>query len=135
MKTISFKKPRNKSSDDALIPLINIVFLLLIFFMAAGSIQPSTPVDVNHPVVGNVDNPIQAVSAQMVLTKANEIYWNNNLISMTQLQQFIQKQKPTRINLHLDQQVKAIDLDAVLNVIRQHQVSTVNLITEQVMVQ
>lgn len=40
---------RANSDDDNLIPLINIVFLMLIFFMVAGQIQPSDGVKVESP--------------------------------------------------------------------------------------
>lgn len=40
---------RSNSDDDNLIPLINIVFLMLIFFMVAGQIQPSDGVKVELP--------------------------------------------------------------------------------------
>lgn len=131
MEHLLIKPLRKKSSDDALIPLINIVFLLLIFFMVAGSIQPSVPVEVNHPIASNIDNPIQALAAQILLTKHNNIYWNDKKISLTELQQVLTQQLPTHINLHTDQQVTAIDLDAVLNVIRQHKVKNINLITQK----
>lgn len=44
--------PRNRprpGSDDHLIPLINVVFLMLIFFMVAGSIVAPTPFPVTPP--------------------------------------------------------------------------------------
>ncbi len=40
---------RKNSDDDNLIPLINIVFLMLIFFMVAGQIQPSDGVKIESP--------------------------------------------------------------------------------------
>ena len=36
-------------SDDGLIPMINVVFLLLVFFMVAGSIKPGEPLDIEPP--------------------------------------------------------------------------------------
>ncbi|WP_273149506.1 ExbD/TolR family protein [Methylophaga thiooxydans] len=45
--SIQHKKP---SQDDNLIPLINIVFLMLIFFMVAGHISPSDPLKVQPPI-------------------------------------------------------------------------------------
>ncbi|MGB7302334.1 MAG: biopolymer transporter ExbD [Burkholderiaceae bacterium] len=40
---------RKRESDDRLIPLINVVFLMLIFFLLAGSIRPPDPFDVTLP--------------------------------------------------------------------------------------
>jgi biopolymer transport protein ExbD len=41
-------RPRN-SSDDALIPLINVVFLMLIFFMIVGQIEPPEALSIDPP--------------------------------------------------------------------------------------
>jgi len=131
MSLLSVKSPRKKQSDDALIPLINIVFLLLIFFMVAGSIQPSIPVELNHPVAAQIDHPITAQPVQITLTLSNDIYWNDTKMSVEQFGQAIAKDVPNSINLHVDQQVTAGYLDTVLNVIRQHQIATINLITQQ----
>ena len=40
---------KSNSSDDNLIPLINIVFLMLIFFMVAGQIQRTDSVKIDPP--------------------------------------------------------------------------------------
>lgn len=42
-------QPRSPANDDNLIPLINIVFLLLIFFMLSGSFSKSTPFEITPP--------------------------------------------------------------------------------------
>ena len=134
---------RNKSSEDSLIPLINIVFLLLIFFMVSGSIQPSIPAEIKHPTV-DIEKPIKALKIQILITESNEIYVNNQLMSLAQLKKELDRLTTTNealaeknnserlaINLHADKEVKAIDLDLVLNVIRQHNVADINLITQR----
>ena len=37
------------ANDDGLIPMINVVFLLLVFFMVAGTIKPGEPLDITPP--------------------------------------------------------------------------------------
>ena len=47
-------RPRPAEDADArILPLINIVFLLLIFFMVAGRLSASDPFDVTPPETGN----------------------------------------------------------------------------------
>jgi biopolymer transport protein ExbD len=36
--------------DDALVPLINMVFILLLFFMLAGTIRPPDPLPIERPM-------------------------------------------------------------------------------------
>jgi len=40
---------KKRDTDDRLIPLINVVFLMLIFFLLAGSIRPPDPFDITLP--------------------------------------------------------------------------------------
>jgi biopolymer transport protein ExbD len=50
-------KQRNSSSDDNMIPLINIVFLLLIFFMVAGHIQKRPNASIELPTLTTLETP------------------------------------------------------------------------------
>jgi len=50
--------------DDGVIPMINIVFLLLVFFMIAGTIRPADPIQTEPPVSERQGN---ASSAARVL--------------------------------------------------------------------
>jgi len=40
---------RLRNNDDGLIPMINVVFLLLVFFMVAGTIKPKSPIEIDSP--------------------------------------------------------------------------------------
>jgi biopolymer transport protein ExbD len=42
--------PSRETRDDHLIPLINVIFLMLIFFMIVGRIAPSEPLTVEPPI-------------------------------------------------------------------------------------
>lgn len=46
---ISSAKPRSIDSEAGVLPLINIIFLLLIFFMLAGQLSASDPLAVEPP--------------------------------------------------------------------------------------
>ncbi len=42
-------QPRERAPEENVVPLINIVFLLLIFFMIAGTLTPADPFEVDPP--------------------------------------------------------------------------------------
>lgn len=51
---------RGEIREDGVIPLINIVFLLLVFFLLAGHIAPAEPADISPPISANPpDNPAE----------------------------------------------------------------------------
>jgi biopolymer transport protein ExbD len=50
MINVSSQKPKSLGDDDNMIPLINIVFLMLIFFMVAGHIEKTDNLNVELPL-------------------------------------------------------------------------------------
>lgn len=47
---------RQRASEENVLPLINIVFLLLIFFMIAGALSAAAPFELEPPAVRNADD-------------------------------------------------------------------------------
>lgn len=65
------KRPKN--DDDSLIPLINIVFLMLIFFIVAGQIQPSDGVQVESPSsISDVE--LMPERLKVVITEQGDVF-------------------------------------------------------------
>ena len=60
--------PAPKRSDDDLVPLINVVFLLLIFFLLVGTLMPTPPVPIRYAEGG--DRPLPAVPVGALLVTA-----------------------------------------------------------------
>lgn len=51
---------RGANDDDRILPLINVVFLLLIFFMLAGHLAATDPFHIEPPVSASVTEPGEA---------------------------------------------------------------------------
>lgn len=81
-------KVRRKSDDSGLIPMINVVFLLLIFFMVAGVVESSPPLDVSLPESTHAEDPLAQrllyVSADGKLALDGEEVSEVHLASMLQ---------------------------------------------------
>ena len=67
-----FAEPRRRPQEEAILPLINVVFLLLIFFMLAGSLTASDPIDADPPVSAN-EGKIDARDLVIVISAEGEI--------------------------------------------------------------
>lgn len=76
---------RQSASDDNLIPLINIVFLLLIFFMVAGKIQRSDPHKIDPPNSINEQVLQQQNTAELLVTESGLLYLDGRLIAAQDL--------------------------------------------------
>ena len=117
---------RRSDSDQSLIPLINIVFLLLIFFMIAGQISAFDPRDTMPPVSSSKE-AINQAAINIVIDQQNQLFWNGQAISQQVLTTRIEH-IDGELNLTVDHRLKAKDLDAVLSVFRQHGVASLTLV-------
>lgn len=118
--------PRRKASDDNMIPLINIVFLLLIFFMIAGQIRNLVP-ELELPTGDSARKAIES-EFKLALTRNKLLYLNGETIELASLA--AQLAEVSHITLVVDRRLTAKDLDAVLNILRETSSASVNLLLE-----
>ena len=55
---MNFLPPKKRQSSESIIPMINVVFLLLIFFLMTAEITPPEPFEVNLPVAEQEKEPV-----------------------------------------------------------------------------
>lgn len=129
---------RHKASmDDNMIPLINIVFLMLIFFMVAGHIQQSEPVKVTLPnSVSDKRAPEEAVT--ILVSVDGTIALDQKLIKQEALSAFISKQFAAAVDkqafilfVKVDGQLPVEKLREILSLIKQAGIKRVSLATQQ----
>ncbi len=83
---------RNTSSDDNMVPLINVVFLMLVFFMVAGQIQKADPIAVIPPQSMNDNRAETDPNIEIVLGADNSLYVDDVLFVMDDVQAYLEKQ-------------------------------------------
>ena len=59
---MQFSKPRARPKADSIVPMINVVFLLLIFFMMTARITQPAPFDVTPPKAQSEQEPQDAAT-------------------------------------------------------------------------
>lgn len=57
MSALDFRLPARKPARESVVPMINVVFLLLIFFLMSAQIAPPDPVEITPPVADS-DSPL-----------------------------------------------------------------------------
>lgn len=118
------------SADDNLVPMINIVFLLLIFFMVAGQISAPDG-DVSVPQSGS-RKPVPEGQLELSLTAGGELLQGGEPLAVAQLPELIAEQAlvGTRsVVLKADRNATAQSLDQVFAVLRSQGISLVTLRT------
>ena len=132
--TLNASLRRKHSSDDNMIPLINIVFLLLIFFMVASHIDAFRPADVVLPEM-DASEKATVEELSIVLVSSGEIFIDEQSIDLHQLNAWVEALGPsltdTKITLQADKQVTAAALSPVLVVLRDHQISNITLYVQR----
>ena len=128
------KKPSN--NEHNIIPLINVVFLMLIFFMVAGVIRETDPVEFSHPQ-SRSEKPLATerfiinVSATKVTTETGQ-QLDENALSKHIIQELRNYDDINTLHLILkvDQQLPAQRLHKILNQVKQAGLVKVQLLTE-----
>ncbi|MCP5015431.1 MAG: biopolymer transporter ExbD [Ketobacter sp.] len=123
---------QQKSLDESLIPLINIVFLLLIFFLIAGQISHQQDQRIQAPESASENT---AAHPEWMLEMASDrgLRLNGQRIDLQQLPAQLAAINPVgnqRISVKVDRALLAEDLDKLLEVLRDSGVLSVTLLTK-----
>ena len=74
---IALRKPRATRQDD-IVPMINVAFLLLIFFLMSAVIAPPAPVDIAAPSASEA--PATVEGTRFYVTKGGELVGADGLV-------------------------------------------------------
>ena len=125
-------------NDDNMIPLINVVFLMLIFFMIAGQIQQSDAVPIELP--GSVIAPKldDSASAELLVSATGMLFLDGNPLNVDELTQRltsklddIQDPNSFRVHIKADASLEAQTLQEILRNIKAAGLAHVSLITRK----
>lgn len=130
------RPPSRDRSDDHLIPLINVIFLMLIFFMIAGRLSPSDPLSVAPPISAQgceADN----LAPVLLIGEDGRLALDGKLIDRAALGERIgawlaaTTSPGASLTLKADASVRAGALREILDQLRSFGVEKVSLITVQ----
>lgn len=85
MKFTTQPNPRAANRDDNLIPLINVVFLMLIFFMVAGKISHSEAIAIKPPASTSETTAASEAPITILLSSTGVIYMDDMELKSGQL--------------------------------------------------
>tara|TARA_R110001592_G_scaffold357416_1_gene660574 strand:+ start:135770 stop:136180 length:411 start_codon:yes stop_codon:yes gene_type:complete len=125
------KKPK-RSVEDNMVPMINIVFLLLIFFMIAGQIQSRGNSQLKLPV-STLGIKAEPGELQLELDQSSQLTLNGQVLSLEELDRRLggPGASDDRVSLRADKSLTAAELDAVLQIFRQQGMASVTLISTE----
>ena len=117
---------------ERLVPMINIIFLLLIFFLVAGHIQAQHGLDLEPPQAMFEPAP-QTAPATLQLDRNLNLFLREEPIALDALRERadeLRSETGEALVLEVDRDVSAHDLDVLLEVLREAQIDTVRLLIQ-----
>ena len=116
---IKFEK--RKKVEINLIPMINIIFLLLIFFMLTGTIQKQLNPKIQRPesIFSTKNDNIDSRIINITLNEKGEIFIDNKLLSKNSFSLEIKKKNiSSKVVLDVDKNSKLTDVNKVLKILK-----------------
>jgi len=120
---------RRRPMLEPMLPLINVVFLLLVFFMVAGHMAQQPPVEIQTPESDARHQPLEDMP-RLTLQPGGELLLDGEALSRERLAaeggQLLASERP---RLHADARVSSKALRPVLQALRDAGFDSVQLIT------
>ena len=113
------KRIKKSISDSVdLIPMINLIFLLLIFFMLTGVIKKKDIVDIKRAEsIHGVESKVLSDETLLSLNHDGKIYLNNILIELEDLEKNIGPSN-SKLVIDIDKRVKIYEFNKLLDKIK-----------------
>ena len=129
-----FARPRPRNDEERILPLINVVFLLLIFFMLAGRLSASDPFDVD-PAQSRSEGPAESPEMLVLVGADGRLALDGDIMDEIALGTAVAKRladgstAAPRIRLKADGGAQADRVVAVMELLREAGVEMLNLLT------
>ena len=128
-------KHNKRSRTPNLVPLINIVFLLLIFFMLTGTLKRSDIFDISPPE-SSTGADAEAPELVILISKSNQIALNNKNIEFSELQKqllvIVETYPLQEVLVKADGKAYSGTLSKIINIIRESGIKRAAIVTKTI---
>ncbi len=130
---IDFGPERPKREYEYLVPLINVVFLLIIFFLVTGTMQQAEPVKVDLPQ-GAIDETKPAEAVTVYLGADGFVYFHDQVAEARfapfMLRSFFLKEGHRSVQIRADKNADAEVLVDMMEQMREINIEEIIILTE-----
>ena len=128
-----FLKRNKRTRTPNLVPLINIVFLLLIFFMLTGTLKRYDIFDISPPQ-STTGADAEAPELVLLISKSNQIALNNKNIEFSELQKqllvIVETYPLQEVLVKADGKAYSGTLSKIINIIRESGIKRAAIVTK-----
>lgn len=125
------EQPR-RSAGENIIPLINIVFLLLVFFLLAGTLAPRPPFELK-PVQTTESPPADIPESMLYIAASGQLFYQGRALSPADLAGTASGGRDPKapFEILLDRRLKAEALFPVVEALARAGITNIRLLTER----
>lgn len=127
--------PRPKNEDERILPLINVVFLLLIFFILTGKLTAIDPIEVTPPRSAS-EGVIDVQELVVVIGANGDLAFDGELISQASLPNAVAERlggdRAAQVWLKADSGADSVQVIAVMEILHEAGVERLKLLTAPV---
>ena len=130
---MDFERQKKPLKEISMVPLINVVFLLLIFFLVAGTVEKFdiVPVELPEAISGQV---LDEGHIQIVLGRHDELLINDELVTFAEMSEYLieelEHNKERIITVKADASLQADRLIRLMDVIKAAGGRNLSLVTQ-----
>ncbi|MGD9867220.1 MAG: ExbD/TolR family protein [Hyphomicrobiales bacterium] len=127
------EKQSRPPGDENIVPMINIVFLLLIFFLLAGTLTPRPPFEM-EPVITTLKPPSDPPTDGLYVAMDGQIHFRGQTVALEELTAMFAPAgggEPAPQELVVDRNLKGEQLMPVLDALARAGIEKVRLVTHR----
>ena len=124
-------KDKKEYDDDGLLPLVNIIFLLLIFFMIAGVIEKKIVRDNLELPSAELNRFENKEVTKIYIDKDNSYFLNDKVTSNENIIIYIQEKKIKEVILIADKSLLINDISKLLNNLHKNNIKNIKLLSNR----
>ena len=122
-------RKRKDYYDDSLLPLVNIIFLLLIFFMIAGVIEERILKNDIEPPQAKLSKFENREITKIFIDKDNIITSNDKIIKLENIKMLFKGEKNREVLLIADKSLYVKDINSLLDKLHENKVTNIKLLS------
>ena len=129
MKLITRKK--REYDDDGLLPLVNIIFLLLIFFMIAGVIEKRIVKDDIELPAAELNRFENKEITKIFVNKSNIFFVNNEIADINKISAYLKSNKINEVVIIADKSLYINDVNILLTKLHENNIKNIKLLSNR----
>lgn len=132
---IDFGSPPKRRKEPGLISMINIIFLMLVFFLVAGNVENFEIIPFNPPVAKS-GKVLEEGEVEVVMGAYDELIINDEMVTLADFVPAMRRQLATNpekiITLKADEAIASPNLIAIMDRIKQAGGKNVSLVVQKI---